>query len=183
MNSWQLLYLLVIIWNRVERTLGCCRQGPRLSVWPLSTAPDPLGASHHSISTIMTARKNAAEWTKGIVGDFVLLGVTDTHAGALCVLVCHRQVGTSVQDHSLESSHQFPNNISRTDVGKSRENTGNNNLLPCSFVGHTIFFCTSMLIKLLEVPLPHKSFPFPKWNVSISADSVALMSASIAFGS
>lgn len=31
----------------------------------LRAAPDPLGASHYNIGTIMTARKNAAERTKG----------------------------------------------------------------------------------------------------------------------
>lgn len=97
----------------------------------------------------------------GTAGDFVLLATTGTPTLGLSVLRFVTGVGTSVQDHSLEPSHQFPNNISRTDVGKSQENKGNN-LLPCSFVGHAIFFCTSMLIKLLEVLLPHKPFPFPK---------------------
>lgn len=149
----------------------------------LSTAPDPPGASRHDISTVTTAALLWDVWTKGTVEDFCTSGSNwDTHTGTPRALVCHWQVGTSVQDHSLELSHQFPNNVSRTDVGKSQENTGNN-LLPCFFVGHAIFFCTSMLIELLEVLLPHKSFPFPKWNVSISADSVAPISASIAFWS
>lgn len=61
------------------RTLSQC------DCTPLSTAPNTARASQHNISTITAAGKNTADWTKGTVGDFVLLVVTGTPMLGLCM--------------------------------------------------------------------------------------------------
>lgn len=138
----------------MARTLGC-----------RDKSQCPVG--HHKDQTMTylehpSIRKNSPKHSWRDKGNrSYTLGINGTPTlGSECP-GCHQQAGTSAQSHSLEPSQRLLNNTSSAAVGKPQENTGNN-LSPCSFVQHATFFCTSMLIKLLAVPLPPRSFPFPE---------------------
>lgn len=88
----------------------------------------------------MAAHKNAAERTKGWQHQEILCfwqQLGDAHWATLCS-------GLSPAGKDLSAGPQpgmeppVPKTTSKTELGKSQENIGNN-LLPCSFVGHTIF--------------------------------------------
>lgn len=148
--------------------LGWGMKGPHLSV----CAPfSPPGAYQRKEGS---QKRSLVDKWRLQTADFVLVDVTETRMPWLCVPWFVSGTAQTVTSSVLEHHTQT---ICWESSGKHRK------LLPTVLLGRTyyftgFFFCSSTLIELLKGLLPHKSFSFPKWNVSISADSVALMSAS-----